>query len=414
MPQPIPSAEGGPETGTAVPSDDLAAVCEIAECASRASTPDELFAAALDRFLQLTQMEMGGVVLLDPAGRFDLRVQRRLPEAVLSQIQGAVPPKQSVPALAIEQCQLMVVHDAAADPRELAAWQQLGLRTHVCIPLQVGRRALGLLGLMSDQEHRFSRQRREMFTAAGAVIGLAIEEARALEGAARRAEQLVLSLREAHHRIKNNLQAVSALIDLQLAGASPHLPREALERTVDRINSIALVHDFLSHDTDLRMVAARPLLEKLVPVAVEIGAGSNPEIAVVLEIDDALLPSKTATAIAMVTGELVSNAVKHGLRDRTRGTVTVSLHAQEAAFCLSVADDGAGLPRDFAPQRDGHLGLEITRRLVERDLGGTLRYLQGTGTRAEVRWARSNNQQPDVPGAAAPGNRAGVPTGGKP
>jgi transcriptional regulator with GAF, ATPase, and Fis domain len=200
MPEPIPSTE--PETETGALSDDLAAVCEIADFASRASTPDELFGAALDRFLRPTGMEMGAVVLLDPAGRFDLRVQRGLPEAVLSQIQGAVPPEQSLPALAIEQCQLMVVHDAANDPRELVEWQRLGLRTHVCIPLQVGRRALGLLGLASYQKHHFSPQRREMFTAAGAVIGLAIEKARALEGLARRAEQLALSLQEAKEALE--------------------------------------------------------------------------------------------------------------------------------------------------------------------------------------------------------------------
>src|SRR5438552_18682886 len=72
---------------------------------------------------------------------------------------------------------------AAVDARELASLQQLGLRAHVCIPLQVGRRALGLLGLASYQEHHFSARRREMFTAAGALIGLAIEKARALEQA---------------------------------------------------------------------------------------------------------------------------------------------------------------------------------------------------------------------------------------
>jgi GAF domain-containing protein len=179
-----------------MPSDDLAAVCEIAELASRTSHPDHLSAAALNRLLRLTGMEMGAVLLLDPAGRFDLRAQRGLPEEVVRQIQGAIPLPESLPTLAIERCQLIVVHDAAADPRELEAWQQLRLRTHVCIPLQVGRRALGLLGLASYEEHHFSAQRREMFTAAGAVIGLAIERAGALEQAARRAEQLALSLRE--------------------------------------------------------------------------------------------------------------------------------------------------------------------------------------------------------------------------
>src|SRR5260370_12547754 len=122
MPQSIPSMEGGPETTLAAPSDDLAAVCEIADFAGRTSSLDELFAVALNRFLRLTGMEMGAVVLLDSAGRFDLRVQRGLPEAVRRQIQGAVPPPQSIPALAIEQCQLMVAHESPADPRERAGY----------------------------------------------------------------------------------------------------------------------------------------------------------------------------------------------------------------------------------------------------------------------------------------------------
>ena len=83
MPQLILSTEGAAETEASVRSDDLAAVCEIAELASRASSLDELFTAALDRFLRLTGMEMGAVLRLDPAGRFELQVQCGLPEAVL-------------------------------------------------------------------------------------------------------------------------------------------------------------------------------------------------------------------------------------------------------------------------------------------------------------------------------------------
>src|SRR5438132_13684786 len=95
MPQLLLSAEGVSETEASVRSDDLAAVCEIAELASRASSLDELFTAALDRFLRLTGMEMGAVLLLDPAGRFELQVQCGLPEAVLRQILEGVFPARS-------------------------------------------------------------------------------------------------------------------------------------------------------------------------------------------------------------------------------------------------------------------------------------------------------------------------------
>jgi len=240
MPQLILSTEGAAETEASVLSDDLAAVCEIAELASRASSLDELFTAALDRFLRLTGMEMGAVLLLDPAGRFELQVQCGLPEAVLRQIREGVFPARSVPVLAIEQCQLMVVHDAANDPRELVEWQRLGLRTHVCIPLQVGRRALGLLGLASYQKHHFSPQRREMFTAAGAVIGLAIEKARALEEIARRAEQLALSLQETKEALETRKLVEQAKgILMQRAGLSEAEAFRRLQRlSTDRCQSM--------------------------------------------------------------------------------------------------------------------------------------------------------------------------------
>src|SRR5688572_19980536 len=112
--------------GTEQPSEDLVAVSEITELASRTTVRGDLLTFALDRFLRLTGMEMGGVLLLEGSGEFALRVQRGLPEGVLRQLQDGLSLEWSLPAYSVRECRLMVLQDAAGDPRELPVWRELG------------------------------------------------------------------------------------------------------------------------------------------------------------------------------------------------------------------------------------------------------------------------------------------------
>src|SRR5207302_4577298 len=92
------------------------------------------------------------------------------------------------------------------------------------------------------------------------------ERAQLLLQAQEKSEQLKLSIREAHHRIKNNLQAISDLLYLELAAGNSS-PEDALRESMERIQAIATVHDLLSQDADVRVVDARSVIERLVPMA---------------------------------------------------------------------------------------------------------------------------------------------------
>jgi two-component sensor histidine kinase len=179
------------------------------------------------------------------------------------------------------------------------------------------------------------------------------------------------TIREIHHRVKNNLQTVAALLRLQARRVESPDARAALEESVRRVASIAMVHETLAVSLDERVdfdgVVDR-LLESLSDVA---GAGTR----VRLERTGSfgILVADVATPLVMVLTELVQNAVEHGFpEDTDTGTVTVTAFRLGRRMSVVVADDGTGLPDGFALDASERLGLQIVRTLVTAELGGSI------------------------------------------
>jgi two-component sensor histidine kinase len=205
----------------------------------------------------------------------------------------------------------------------------------------------------------------------------------------RRERELVgkdATIREIHHRVKNNLQTVAALLRLQARRLPADEPgaRAALAEAERRIGSIAVVHETLaqggSDAVDFDEVA-----DRVVAITGELGDtgdGTTRPVRVLRDGTFGLLPPEVATPLALVLVELVQNAIEHGLGGRD-GVVRV-LVRRGAGLRVEVRDDGAGLPPGFGPAAEG-LGLQIVRTLVEGELGGSLSLLEGgPGTRAVV------------------------------
>ncbi len=203
----------------------------------------------------------------------------------------------------------------------------------------------------------------------------------------RRERELVgkdATIREIHHRVKNNLQTVAALLRLQARRlpADETGAREALAEAERRIGSIAVVHETLSQVRS-DAVDFDEVADRVVALTGEMGSGGGSgQVVVRRKGTFGLLAPEVATPLALVLVELVQNAVEHGLAGRD-GEVTVEVQVAAGPgpgdrLTVSVADDGAGLPADFDPVDGGGLGLQIVRTLVEGELGGSLRV-----TRAE-------------------------------
>ncbi|MGH3442155.1 MAG: sensor histidine kinase [Nitriliruptorales bacterium] len=191
----------------------------------------------------------------------------------------------------------------------------------------------------------------------------------------RRHERLLLykdaTIREIHHRVKNNLQTVASLLRLQSRRLRSDEAKEALGESVRRISSIALVHETLSQESRQR-VSFDKVAQRLVDM---LGTGlTDPERPVKMTLAGSAgeLPAEIATPLALILSELVQNAVEHAFPSRS-GAVAVSLERQAATLRLVVEDDGVGVPEDWELSIDAHLGLQIAATLIESELGGSLK-----------------------------------------
>jgi two-component system, sensor histidine kinase PdtaS len=192
------------------------------------------------------------------------------------------------------------------------------------------------------------------------------------------------TIREIHHRVKNNLQTVAALLRMQARRLDAPEARAALEESVRRVASIAVVHETLSHAAD-ETVPFDGVADQVLAMCAEVAA---PESSVRVTRDGAPgpLPAEVATPLAMVLTELVQNAVEHGFPEGAEGSVRVLFDRQPDRLHVVVDDDGRGLPAGLDLTRSTRLGLQIVRTLVEGELRGTLALTarDGGGTRAAV------------------------------
>jgi two-component system, sensor histidine kinase PdtaS len=205
----------------------------------------------------------------------------------------------------------------------------------------------------------------------------------------RRHERLLLykdaTIREIHHRVKNNLQTVASLLRLQSRRLASEEARQALAESVRRISSIALVHETLSQDSRQR-VSFDKVTQRLVDM---LATGlTDPEHPVEMRVTGGAgeLPAEVATPLALVLSELLQNSVEHAFPDRG-GRVDIVLERRPASLHLAVHDDGVGIESDWQLTTHANLGLQIASTLVESELGGTLDVFpaqDGTGTTCEV------------------------------
>jgi two-component sensor histidine kinase len=189
----------------------------------------------------------------------------------------------------------------------------------------------------------------------------------------RRHERQLLSkdatIREIHHRVKNNLQTVAALLRLQARRMEVPQARIALEESVRRVSSIAVVHETLSGSLE-ENVPFDEVADRVLAMIADVGGSA---VTVRRRGSFGVLSAELATPLAMVLTELVQNAVEHGYDAQQAGSVEIRVERGEGdRLRVQVVDDGRGLPAGFALADSARLGLQIVRTLVGTELGGSL------------------------------------------
>lgn len=177
------------------------------------------------------------------------------------------------------------------------------------------------------------------------------------------------AMTETHHRVKNNLQIISAMVDMQLMNDEAEISAEEFRRLGSHVRTLAAVHDILTKESkesvSSQMVSLREVLDKLLPIHQE----TAPNCTITARIDDVSLSGRQGTSLALVVNELISNAIKHG-----KGLVEIVVSQGGEQLAVTVCDDGPGFPADFDPARAANTGIELIESLVKWDLAGQVEY----------------------------------------
>lgn len=202
---------------------------------------------------------------------------------------------------------------------------------------------------------------------------------RDVEERERMEEDLVRSLREKevllkeiHHRVKNNLQIVSSLINLQLGVVKHRKAAEALVESQNRIRAMALIHEQLYRSTSLETVPFASYVREIVPPLIQ---GSGASVATGFELAEAALSLDLAVPCGLILNELVTNAVKHAFKRNPEPRLRIAFGPDEGESCyrLEVGDNGPGLPDDYDPETAASLGFTLVNALAGQ-LAGRFEY----------------------------------------
>ncbi len=289
--------------------------------------------------------------------------------------------------------QRYVIPDIAKDPRTAhlyeTAFAPRALRAFVAIPLMRGGACAAYFGAVSATPRVWTQREVSLVQSVAERTWLWAEHLRGLHGlraneqqlrdlakyleerVAERTQDLVRAvgereslLKEIHHRVKNNLQVISSMLNLQARRITDARFKGVFDESQQRIQTIALVHENLYQSRDLSSIGFDDYLKALVGNVMS--AQSAARVTAVTDVENVSLPIKTAIPCGLIVNELVTNSLKYAFPNERAGTVTVSMKRDRDHVELRVADDGVGLPTTLDPAKAKTLGLDLVYTFAEQ------------------------------------------------
>jgi two-component sensor histidine kinase len=191
-------------------------------------------------------------------------------------------------------------------------------------------------------------------------------------------------LKEVHHRVKNNLQVISSLLNLQAAEITDANTLSVLKESQNRVRTMALIHEKLYQSSDLAQIDFSAYLQSLVTYLAQSYRVKADQVSIQVQAEKILLDLDTAIPCGLIVNELVSNSIKYAYPDGTRGTIRISCSQRhDKRYSLKISDDGVGLPAGFDYTRSSSLGLKLVNNLVSQ-IDGELAVDSKNGSRFEI------------------------------
>jgi PAS domain S-box-containing protein len=396
----------------------LAMVADITE--RRQAEQDQQFLLTLSELLTIANEpaaarhaaahQLGAHLRVDGCSFVEIDMQRQLALVGDSWRADGAPPRGTSYSLAELNSTLpdlikgrsSIVHDTQTDPRTrdnyTQAYVPMGLGAYMAVPMHKEGKLTTALVVISRQPRTWSQREISLAQACVERASLCVERLQnmaALRDMSKELERRVdertrelkaalkekeVLLKEIHHRVKNNLQVISSMLNLQ----AMHIPDEASQQVFaesqGRVQSIALVHETLYESQDLSSVNFAEYINTLVTTVMQAQSSPERNISTMIDADGVRLPVGSAIPCGLIINELVTNSLKHAFPNRSAGVIRVSLHNQASGVVeMIVADDGVGLPAELDPRRVSSLGLDLVYTFAEQ-LGAAVEVQRRNGT----------------------------------
>jgi two-component sensor histidine kinase len=202
-------------------------------------------------------------------------------------------------------------------------------------------------------------------------------------------EEKEVLLKEIHHRVKNNLQIISSLLNMQTRGLHDLKVIDAMKESQSRVKTMALIHEKLYQYDNLSQINMREYMEQLSDFLTQT-YGRGKEIEVIVNSEEIKLDIDTAVPLGLITNELLSNALKYAFENSQKGKIEIILvQTGDNGYKLVVSDTGVGLAKDLDIEKTTSLGLRLVRSLT-RQINGNLSISSQSGTTFSIQWQNTN------------------------
>ncbi len=256
----------------------------------------------------------------------------------------------------------------------------------ITLPLAPGDEVNGVLNIYSARPESFSREEKELLQDLAADVSFGIRVLRTRRQRQKSLEEKEILLREVHHRVKNNLFTITSLLEMQQAEAENEEICAALQSAIDRIHSMAVLHQKIYAGIDLQEVKAGEYLKELIEELVETHSKEGKAPGLNFEFDVEKVEFDDLIPLGLVVTELVANSLEHGLVGEKRGKVSVKFIEGGEQYQLCIQHTGEGLSPDFEFEQDSGLGLRLVKKIISTQLGGELILKIGEPAKFTITW----------------------------
>ncbi|MDK2976137.1 MAG: hypothetical protein PWP06_612 [Candidatus Marinimicrobia bacterium] len=192
-------------------------------------------------------------------------------------------------------------------------------------------------------------------------------------------------LKEIHHRVKNNLQIISSLLNMQIRYINNEDYKEILRESQNRIKSMALIHERLYKSDDLTHISFEEYVRKVVSYLLASYESGHKNINFIYDIEDVALPINQAIPLGLIVNEIISNSIKYAFKNTSKPIIYISLHKKESRFEMVIRDNGCGLNLSEKMEHSKTMGIHLIKTLTDQ-LHGTLDMESDQGLTYTIHW----------------------------